>query len=172
MAATIQILQVNGATEVETVVSTRVDFFGADKVNASMFSWPITKPVEGASAYSFEVYLKLKVTDLGGSTSISGFKVWYSTTLQEEEDTIWTSAKTSSYVEPTYVAPVNTASSQAVNALPSSAPGSANLGIGGSLAGTITAVDGETDLLVLQVKTEFVTQTPPSRTLHFSYVES
>lgn len=171
MSATVKIYQYTGSGT-ETEAPTEINFLSVDEAGASVALNPITRPTDGNTAYSFEIYLRLKVTDLGGSTSLSAFKFWVTQDLPTNSDALMTSAKTSAYSAPTFAAPVQTVSAQAVNATPTSEPGGANLGVGGSLAGTITAVNGTTDYLVLQQHLSFDSMTPAPSTLHFKWTES
>ena len=64
-----------------------------------------------------------------------------------------TNARTADYGgAETYAEPVKTASTVADQTMPTSAPASANLGIGGALAGSLTA-EGYSDYLVHQIQT-------------------
>lgn len=164
MAATVRINESNGAGETVTNNITNSNFGSTDAVNLVAASFPIT-----ANTYSYEKFQKLEVTAMGGSSVIKDLKVWYTGTLSGS-DTFKTSAKTSAYAgAPTYGTPVNTISSLAINTMPSSAPAN-NLGIGGSLSGTLTGT-GFSDYLVMQLHVDTATTAGATLTLNYRYTE-
>ena len=107
---------------------------------------------------------------MGGSSKVKDIKVWYTGTLSGS-DSLLTNARTTSYGgAATYATPVNTTSSKATQSMPSSAPGTANLGISGSLAGELTAT-GTSDYLVMQLNVHSATTAGATLTLNYRYTE-
>lgn len=147
MAATVVLNEYNGAGETKTANVTNVNMGNTDAPNLD----PNAYPIEPGNN-SYEKWNKLEVTALGGVSTVKNFKVYRSGALGGAA-THLTSCKTSAYSAPTYAQPVATDSTVAVNAMPTSEPASANLGIGGSLTGELTAA-GETDYLVHQIQTD------------------
>ena len=165
MAATVRINEYNGAGETATNNITNSNFGSTDAANLTAASYPIT-----AGTSSYEKYQKLEVTAMGGSSKVKDIKVWYTGTLSGS-DSLLTNARTTSYGgAATYATPVNTTSSKATQSMPSSAPGTANLGISGSLAGELTAT-GTSDYLVMQLNVHSATTAGATLTLNYRYTE-
>lgn len=146
MSAVTQINEYNGAGTVETADIANVNFGSVDAAELD----PVVNPIN-AGENSFEKYLKLEVTNMNGVVAIRNLKVWRTGALGANA-TLLTNARTTGYVNTTYATPVATVSSKATQAMPSSEPATANLGIGTALAGELTAA-GESDYLVMQLQT-------------------
>lgn len=165
MAATVQIAEFNGAGETKTASITNSNFGSNDSANLVAATYPIT-----AGTSSYEKYQKLEVTNMGGSSKVKDLKIWYTGTLSGS-DTFLTNARTTSYAgAATYATPVNTTSSKATQTMPTSAPASANLGIGGSLTGELTTT-GLSDYLVMQLNVHSATTAGATLTLNYRYTE-
>lgn len=165
MAATVQIDEYNGVGETKTANITNSNFGSNDSANLTAATYPIT-----AGTYSYEKYQKLEVTAMGGSSKVKDIKVWYTGTLSGS-DALDSNAKTSAYGgAATYATPVNTDSSKATTTMPTSAPGTANLGIGGSLTGELTAT-GYSDYLVMQLTVHSATTAGATLTMNWRYTE-
>ena len=109
------------------------------------------------------------VSDMNGSSEIANLKVWRTGALGGLA-THKTNARTADYGgAETYAEPVKTASTVADQTMPTSAPASANLGIGGALAGALTA-EGYSDYLVHQIQTN-VADVQEVKVLNFQYDE-
>lgn len=164
MAATVQISESNGAGETITENVSNINMGSTDAANITAASYPIT-----AGTYSYEKYNRVHLESLSGSTKIQNIKVWR-TGDSLGSDTHKTSARESSYSEPSYATPVNTVSSY-TQTMPTSEPTGANLGIDGSLTGALDA-DGEySDYLVHQIYVDAATTTGKSCTMNFKYEE-
>jgi len=164
MAATVEISESNGASETVTDGITNSNMGSADVVNLDPATYPITP-----GDRSYAKYQRLHVVDMGGSTSIKNIKVWRTGALGGAATHV-TNARTSSYTAISYSQPVNTAISGVDQAMPTSAPATANLGIGGSLTGELTA-PGYSDYLVHQIVTDASDTAGSTTTLNFQYDE-
>lgn len=166
MAATVQINEYNGAGETETANITNSNMGSIDSANLVAADNPI---VPGNNSY--EKWQKIVVTAMGGSSKIDNLKVWRTTALGGAATHV-TNARTATYGgAETYAQPVATASSVATQAMPTSEPGSANLGIGGSLSGSLTGT-GSSDYLVHQIQTNVADVAGASCTMHYQYDET
>jgi hypothetical protein len=105
---------------------------------------PLTYPIDAGSR-SFEKYIS---GSFGGTfTKISNVQFWKSAGAYVTGETIfWTGSAT------TFNDPIDTASGSAVGSVPVADPGTANVSIGGALAGSLTAI-GSTDFIVMQLET-------------------
>lgn len=165
MAATVRINEANGAGQTVTNGITNSNYGSNDSANLTAATYPIT-----AGQNSYEKWQKLEVTAMGGSSKVKDIKVWYTGTLSGSDDLV-TNARTSSYGgAETYATPVNTASTVADQAMPSTAPSTANLGIGGSLTGELTTT-GSSDYLVTQLQVDAATTAGASLTINWRYTE-
>lgn len=165
MAATIQINEYNGAGATKTENISNSNYGSTDAANLTTSSYPIS-----AGNNSYEKWQKLEVTNMGGSTSIGVLKVWYTGTLSGS-DALKTNARETSYGgAATYATPTASTSTVATQTFPASAPTGANLGIGGSLSGTLNAV-GSSDYLVHQLQVSAGTTAGATLTINWRYTE-
>lgn len=154
MAATIVLAESNGplASVVESLDVSSVNFGSSDGANLVPTAAPITAQTDG---HSYEKWLRLYLTDLGGSAQIDNVKVWLSDLGGgwAAGEGVSTSLVTSGYSAPSYpvAGPIETDSADAPEVMPESEPAGANVGIGGSLAGSITSALEYTDFFVLQL---------------------
>lgn len=164
-AATVEVCESNGAGETISHNITNSNMGSVDSVNQD----PVANPVvPGANTY--EKFQRLHVTDMGGSSSIQNLKIWRTGALGGSAVHL-SNVKTSAYAgAPTYATPVATDSSLAINTMPSSVPASANLGIGGALAGNLTAA-GYSDYLVHQIQTDAGDVAGSTSTMNYQYDE-
>lgn len=131
---------------------------------------PIAFPIL-PGANSFEKWLRLHVTAMGGSAKIDNLKIWRTGALGANA-THKTNARESAYGgADAYATPVAAASSVATQTMPSATPTGANLGIGGSLTGSLTAA-GYSDYLVSQVQTTGAATAGSTTTQNFQYDET
>ena len=166
MAATVQINEYNGVGETETANITNTNMGDTDAVNLDPVAYPV---VPGENTY--EKWQKIDVTNMGGSSKIDNLKVWRTGALGGSAVHV-TNARTSSYGgAETYAQPVKTDSTVADQTMPTSEPASANLGIGGALAGALTAA-GESDYLVHQIQTDAGDVAGSTSTMNYQYDET
>lgn len=166
MPATVQIDETNGSGSGTVTTNISNSNMGStDAANMSPASFPV---VPGNNTY--EKYQQFDLTNLNGSTQIQNLRVWRTGALGGSATHV-TNARTSSYVATTsYTQPVSTTSSVATQTMPTSQPGSANLGIGGSLTGALTA-PGKSDYLVHQIQTNSGDTAGSSTTMNYMYDE-
>lgn len=161
--ATVEICESNGAGETITHGITNSNMGNTDAANMSTTTHYIN---QGENSY--EKWQRFHVTAMGDATSVSNFKVWRSGALGGSA-VHKTNARTTSYGgAATYATPVATTSSIATQTMPTSEPSTANLGIGGSLAGTLTAT-GYSDYLVHQIQTNASDTVGSTSTMYYQY---
>lgn len=113
---------------------------------------PVTTPIAPGSN-TFEKWLRWHVTDLSGFSAVRGLKVWAEPVQAalyfngSEDQTTYESAN---HRQTVFAAPARTAT-RTPEGLPTVEPAEPNLGIGGSLAGSLGA-PGRSDYLLLQVR--------------------
>lgn len=154
MAATVVIAERNGplASSTETLDVSNVNFGSLDQAAVNPASAPITAQTDG---HSFEKWLRLYVNDLGGSSLVDNIKIWLSNLGGgwKAGEGISCNLRTAGYINASYPAggPIATDSSVAGQVMPESEPTGANLGIAGSLSGSINAVPAYSDYAVIQL---------------------
>lgn len=169
MAATVEIDEANGAGETLTHSITNSNMGSTDAVNLDPVAYPVTP---GNATYI--KYQKIHVTAMGGSSKIDNLKVWRTGSLGTGgTHTHITNARTASYAGAlTYATPVATTPVATVTqTMPSSVPGTANLGIGGSLTGSLTAT-GSSDYLGHQITTDSSATAGSTTTMNYQYDET
>jgi hypothetical protein len=139
---------------------------------------PVANPII-AGQNSFEKYIQFEVTNMGTSSAIKNFRVWMSTGTVTAPDYLYTNLQTVQGTYDThkkvddtgYTQPVGgtTASTIATRAIPTTNEG-VNLGIGGSLTGSLAAV-GKSDYLVMQLHIDGGTTAGQTLQLSFQYDE-
>lgn len=167
MAATVEIDETNGSSGSETVTHgiTNSNFGSVDSPNLD----PVANPIQPGNN-SFEKWQQFHVTSMGGSSEIKNLKVWADSGASGS-DTQAANVTTSSYTATTsYSTPTDSSSTVATNTLPTSEPGSANLGIGGSLSGALTS-SGTSDYLVMQLQVDAATTSGTSFNINYQYDE-
>jgi hypothetical protein len=167
MTATVEIDERNGAaagTLTHNITNTNMG--SVDEVNTDPVAHPII-----AGNNSMEKYQQMHVTAMGGSSKIDNLKVWRTGALGANA-THLTNARLTSYGgAASYVAPVATVSGVATQTMPSAEPASANLGIAGALAGSLT-VAGTSDYLVHQIQTTGSAVAGSTSTMNYQYDET
>ena len=165
MAATVQINEYNLVGEVKEANITNSNMGSSDEPNLDPVANPI---IPGENTY--EKYQTIEVTAMGGSSAIDNIKIWRTGALggSAVHDT---NARTAAYAEKSFATPVATESTQATESMPTSEPGTANLGINSALDGSLT-VTGETDLLVHQIQTDAGDVAGSTSTISFQYDET
>lgn len=165
MAAVVSLSETNGAGATVTASITNTNMGSTDAVNLVAAIYPIT-----AGTRSYAKYQRLNVSDINGSSSISNIKIWRTGAL-DGSDTHVTNARITSYGgAASYATPVNTAITGVDQTMPTSTPATANLGIGGSLTGALTA-NGYSDYLIHQLVVDSASTSGTSSILSVSYDE-
>lgn len=165
MAATVEIDEANGAGETLTHNITDTDMSTQDSATTD----PVANAVTPGNN-TMEKYQKIHVTAMGGSSKIDNLQVWRTGALGGAA-VHKTNARTTSYAgAATYSTPTTSASSF-TQTMPTSDPGAANLGIGGSLAGSLTAT-GSSDYLVHQIQTNASDVAGSTSTMNYQYDET
>lgn len=166
-AATVEISESNTVSETVTDGISNINLGNNDSANLVTATYPIT-----AGANSYEKWVRFHVSAMGSATKVDNLRVYApGATFPVSVGTyLLTSATTSGYSAPTFATPVTTTSSSATNNIATSAPGSANLGIGGSLSGSFAA-PGYSDYCVLQLQTNASDTASSSVTVRFRYDE-
>lgn len=165
MAATVSIAESNGAGETVTASITNTNMGNTDAVNLDPVAYPV---VPGNRTYA--KYQRFNVSDISTSSAILNLKVWRSGALGGSATHV-TNARTTSYGgAATYATPVTSAIAGVDQTMPTSEPASANLGIGGSLAGSLTA-NGYSDYLIHQIVTNASDVAGSTSTVSYQYDE-
>jgi len=165
-AATVEISESNGAGETVTNNITDSDMGSVDTANLNPTNESII-----AGENSFEKWQRFHVTAMGGSSKVDNLKVWRTGALAGST-AHETNAREASYGgAATYATPTDSTSTVATQAMPTSEPTGANLGIGGSLTGELTAV-GYSDYLVHQLQTNSGDVAGNTTTLNYQYDET
>ena len=120
-----------------TATPTNLNFGSTLAANLAPSTYPIT-----AGTYSYEKWIKASFT--GSFTRIENIQFYKSAGAYVTGELI----NFTGQVE-TYVAPTTSGSSYATALVPTADPGTANVSIGGSLAGSLTAT-GLSDFVILQ----------------------
>lgn len=144
MAAIFSFVEYN-ATAGDTGVPTNLNLGSTNARDLAPSTYPIT-----AGTYSYSKWVRGHFS--GTFTRIENLKFYCSDsgTGYVSGEIINFSGTTSDYAgTSTYVEPTNEADAQAANALVFAEPGTANIGIGGSLTGSLEA-EGDSDFIVLQ----------------------
>ena len=166
MAATVQINEYNTVGETETANITNSNMGSTDAVNLVAADYPV---VPGENTY--EKYQKIEVTAMGGSSKIDNLKIWRTTALGGSAVHLTNARETSYGGAESFATPVATDSTPATETMPTTEPTDANLGIGGALAGELTAA-GSSDYLVHQIQTDAGDVVGASCTMHYQYDET
>lgn len=151
MAATVEIDESNGGTETITHNITNSNYGSVDSVNLVAATNPIT-----AGQNSFEKWQRWHVTAMGGSVSIRNLKFFSTapsanTSHHFNGHTSEATYDSANHKQTVYAAPATT-STRTPEAVVTSAPGTANMGIAGDLTGELTAT-GFSDYLLSQIRT-------------------
>lgn len=154
MAATVVVAERNGpdASATENLDPANINMGSNDSSELDPATYPITAQADG---HSFEKWLRLYVSALGGSTIVDNIKIWLSNLGggYKTGEGMSTNLRTSGYTAATYptAGPIDTDSGDADQVMPVAEPVGANVGIGGSLSGQITSVPAYSDYAVLQL---------------------
>lgn len=168
MAATVEIDEQNGKSSSAALTHNigSSNMGNSDSANLN----PVSSPISPGNN-SFEKWQLVHVTDMGSSSKINNLQVWRSGALGANASHV-TNARTGGYGgAPAYTNPTAATSAIATQSMPTGSPGSANLGIGGSLDGAITS-PGYSDFLVHQIQTSKTALAGSTTTLNFQYDET
>ena len=165
-AATIEICESNGAGETVSHNITNTNMGNVDSVNLN----PVTYPVTPGSR-TFAKYQRIHVTNIGTSSAINNLKIWRTGALGGSATHVTNAATGAGYSAKSYATPTTSSIADVDNAMPTSTPASANLGIGGALAGALTAA-GYSDYLVHQILTDAGDIAGSTSTMSFQYDET
>ncbi len=169
MVATVEIDESNeSAGESITHNITNSNYGNSDTVNLTPASFPIPRPDP-----SFQKWHRIDVTAMGGSNKIDNLRFWRSSGTLDTGVTHLTNANTVQGTYDTakktvYEAPAKDIA-ETPTTMPSSKPGSANLGIAGSLTGSLVAT-GQSDYLLHCVDTTGATPAGDHAQLTLDYV--
>lgn len=165
MAATVEIDEANSAGETLTHNISDTDMGSADSATVDPVASPITP---GNNTY--EKWQKIHVTAMGGSSKIDNLQVWRTGALGGAA-THKTNARTTSYAGAASFTTPTASASTFTQTMPTSDPAAANLGIGGSLTGSLTAT-GSSDYLVHQIQTNAADTAGSTSTMNYQYDET
>lgn len=167
-AATVEIDEANGAGETLTHNITNTNMGSTDAVNLDPVANPLTP-----NTRTYIKYQKVHVTAMGGSSKIDNLKIWRTGALGTGgTHSHLTNARTSAYAGAlTYATPTQSAVTNVDQAMPTSVPGTANLGIGGSLSGSLTGT-GSSDYLGHQITTDASATAGSTSTMNYQYDET
>lgn len=169
MAATVEICESNGAGETVEHNISNSNMGSSDAPNLTASANPIV-----AGENSFEKWQRFHVTAMGGSSLIDNLKVWRTSALGGSA-AHKTNAREASYGgAETYNQPSasdRSATYGYTETMPTSEPTGANLGIGGSLSGSLNTT-GYSDYLVHQIQTDAGDTAGASTTMNYQYDET
>jgi len=125
------------ANATSTATPTNLNLGSTLAANLAPSTYPIT-----AGTYSYEKWFRANFS--GSFTRIENLQFWKSAGAYVTGETIkWTGNYS------TYTTPITVVSTIATTSVPTADPGTANVGIGGSLSGSLTAA-GTSDFIILQ----------------------
>jgi hypothetical protein len=166
MAATVVITESNGAGNTLTANISNTNMGSVDAPNLD----PVANPI-APNENTFEKWQRFQVTAMGGSSAIDNLKVWRTGALGGAATHV-TNARTTSYAgAATYATPKVVDSTLATQTMPTSEPATANLGIGGSLTGQLTAT-GYSDYLIHQIQAGVSDTAGSTSTMNYQYDET
>lgn len=161
--ATVAINEYNGSGATKTANITNSNMGNTDAANLDPTAYPVTP-----GNRTYVKYQKVEVTAMGGSSKVDNLKVWRTGALGGAATHV-TNARTASYGGAlTYATPTASAVTGVDQTMPTSVPGTANLGIGGSLTGSLTGV-GESDYLAHQIVTNAADTAGSTSTVNYQY---
>ena len=125
------------ANATATATPTNLNLGSTLAANLAPSTYPVT-----AGTYSYEKWIRAHFS--GSFTRIENLQFWKSDGVYVTGETIkWTGNYS------TYAAPITVVSTIATTVAPTADPATANVGIGGSLSGSLTA-EGDSDYILLQ----------------------
>lgn len=168
MAAIVEIDEQNGKSASPTLTHniTTSNMGSFDSADLNPTKHPIAQ-----GENSFEKWQLIHVTDMGTASEIKNIRIWRSGILGENAVHVTNLSDTKYLGETKFQSPTSDVSSIAIYNMPNSIPGSANLGIGGSLTGVITK-SGYSDFLVHQIQTTEAALSGSTTVMNYSYDET
>lgn len=169
MAATVEVDEENGKTA-SPALTHNIGNSNMGSRDASNLN-PIANPI-APGKNSFEKWQLIHCLDMGTSSKINNIRVWRTGSLGANAIHLTNAVSSSSYGgAASYRTPTDATSTVAIFSMPTSTPGSANLGIGGSLTGNLTTI-GYSDFLVHQIQTTEAAQAGSTTIMNYSYDET
>jgi hypothetical protein len=164
MAATVTVYESNTGSETKTNSVSNINFGSTDASGLTPASYPISFAT-GSTYYSYEKYIGLYIT--GTYNKVDNLQYWKSAGTYSTGVSVYVSNTANT----AYATPVNTLSSKATNACPTSDPGTANIGIGGAFAGSsVTNATTYSNYVCMQLRVDGSTASPGDMTqLTFSF---
>ena len=157
MPASFELSESNGVGEDVTDGITTLNFGNVDAPDLVVATYPI--PIPGNA---FEKFIRVHVT--GTFSKVDNIKIWKSAGAYLTGESIQTNLKIAAYTAESYAQPsITTFTDQG---MPTSEPGSANLGIGGALDGYLDA-PGYSDYWKAQL--QFAGTRPAGNSNTFTY---
>lgn len=166
MAATVEICESNGAGETVTHDIANSNMGNVDSAALD----PVANPVTPGNN-TYEKWQRIHVTAMGGSSAIDNLKVWRTGALGGAAVHVTNARETSYGGAASYATPTASTSTPATQTMPTSEPSGANLGVGGSLSGQLTAA-GYSDYLVHQIQTNAGDTAGATTTMNYQYDET
>lgn len=164
--ASLELSETNGATVVTDGI-TNLNYVSVDTPNASSSANPIT-----AGQNSYEKYIRIHLIAINDSNQVDNFQIWMTPSATTTGISYYANLKTAPTNNDTYATPVTTTSTKATLAMPTSDPGSYNLGVGGAST-ALTTNNTYSDYFISQLRT--TGSTPPGnlpqKTIHVQYDE-
>lgn len=165
MSASVQIDEYNGSGATQTTNISNTNMGSNDSVNLNPVTYPVTP-----GNNTFEKWQKIDVTSMGGSSQINDLRVWRTGALGGSATHV-TNARTTSYAGAASFTTPTASASTFTQTMPTSDPGAANLGIGGSLTGAITSA-ALSDYFVHQIQTNSGDTAGSTSTMNYQYDET
>ncbi len=167
MAATVEIDEQNGRSDAPTLTHNiaNTNMGSSDAPNLDPTKSPVA-PGENTC----EKWQLIHVIDISTSTRIQNIKIWRSGGLGEGATHLCNLSVTKYLGAAVYTTPTTAISLVAIEIMPESAPGTANLGINGSLTGTIVD-NGYSDFFVHQIQTDPKALSGNTSSINYQYDE-
>lgn len=167
MAATVEIDEQNGTAPGSTTHNIPdTDMSTEDSPTTD----PVANPVTPGNN-TMEKFQKIDVTSMGGSSLIDNLKIFRAGALGGAAAHLTNARETAYAGAETFTTPTTTTSVKATQTMPTSEPAGANLGIGGSLTGSLAA-PGQSDFLVHQIQTNGADTAGSTSTLNYQFDET
>ena len=147
--ATVDLQETNGSGSGSTTLATSTHMGSTDTPNMTASSYPIT-----VGTNSFEKWHKIWLTAKNTAIRIQNFKVWAASSPGANV-AHKTNVNTSAVAQETYnqaSATDRSATYHYTQTMPTSTPGTANIGVGGSLSGTLSTNGTGTDFILMQMQ--------------------
>jgi hypothetical protein len=168
MAAIVEIDEENGKSS-SPALTHNISNSNMGSTDASNLN-PIGSPI-APGGNSFEKWQLLHVIDMSTSSMIDNIRVWRSGDLGANAIHVTNTSVSSYRGGAKYQTPTDDTSSYAIFSMPTQIPGSANLGIGGSLTGSLTKI-GYSDFLVHQIQTTKAALSGTTTVMNYQYDET